>query len=105
MNQVAADERRLTHSRAKKVRASSRRLPRFKDSRRDDFFLGSLILTVDRVRNPLKPELPTASGTTPRGFEFRLLAVSGQDETTSAWNPVGRRGPVTDGLPSEWGME
>jgi hypothetical protein len=69
---VAADVRRLTHFRATKVRGSLRRLLRFKDSKRENFFLGSPILTVDRVRNPLKPELQTAWGTAPRGLEFRL---------------------------------
>jgi hypothetical protein len=80
MNLVAADVRRLTHLRAKIVRASLRRLLRFMDSRRENFFLGSLILTFDRVRNRLKPELQTLSGTSPRGLEFCLQAVSGQNE-------------------------
>jgi hypothetical protein len=40
-----------------------------------------LTLAFDRVRKRLKPELQTASATTPRGFEFRLSVVRGQNET------------------------
>jgi hypothetical protein len=107
MNLVAADVRRLTHCRAKIVRASLRRLLRFKDSRRENFFLGSLILTVDRVRNRLKPELQTGLGTTPRGWELRALprhrmsvveAVGGQNEI-AAGSGFGVRPPRRSSLP------
>jgi hypothetical protein len=56
---------------SKKVRASLRRLLQFKDSRRENFILGSLILTTDRP----KAGLPTSRSRARCRLEFRLQPV------------------------------